>query len=619
MKKIFIKNKGKITGLIVVLIAIFAGIIIGAKYDKFTQAPTTSADTTESTTDPAVTADLPDTIDGWVIDDTITVPYGVRIYSITDEGIELYWKKPEGVDGYAVFRSYDKKGEYEQIAIVEGQSKFQYFDKTYDTEKSRVYYRVAAYKINGDSVVSSALSDIMTAKYISELKLEDKSIFVFSGTLRTIEAYYGWGNAKNPVWASDNPSVVSVDEKGTITAHSEGKAKITCSCSDIDMQASIDITVDRDDEKMLVENISHRYVLGEDGIYTNKNADKTDDAVIMMAGDLMALSPTIKACYSEDKGYNFNACYDYVRDVLAESDLAIGNLETMIASEFSYSNEEAYINRKPVANAPATILDAIYLGGFDGLCLSNNHNADCGTKGIISTIDTIDKYGFPHTGMFVSAEDERFMIFDVNGIKVGYVAYTSKNTGFNNKEADWVQADIDTMLNYYTPEKAKADLEKMKKAGAEYCIVYMHWGVKNHFSPSAVQEKTAREVANLGFDYIAGGRSHTVQPYTEIKTEDGRIVPCIYSMGDFNAHINQVPGNRDTVLMRIRLKRGDDGRIVLAENNYIPFYTYTSFKGNPYVTVSLDPKFNGGITNLHNQQKFADRIGKQIGDKIEAY
>ncbi|MBQ6873063.1 MAG: CapA family protein [Clostridia bacterium] len=619
MKEIFTKNKTRIIALLLVLAVAMAGIVMAARYDKVIELPTDTAGTAEDATEPQHNIGFPDTSGEWTTDKGVTAPYGVRIYSITDEGIELYWKKPESVDGYVIFRSYEKDGEYQQIAIVEGQSKFQYFDTDYDYGKDRVYYRVAAYKINGDSVALSELSDVMTAKYITKLKLEDHSIYVFSGTVRTIGAYYGWGNAKEVAWTSSDDSVVAVYDNGTITALSKGKATITCSSEEMNMSASIDVTVDRGDEEMLVDNISHRYALDENGIYVNKKAEQTDDAVIMMVGDLMALSPTLKACYSEENGYNFNACYDYVKDVLAKSDLAVGNLETMIASEFSYSNEEAYINRKPVANAPSTILDAVYLAGFDGLCLSNNHNADCGTKGVISTLDTIDTYGFAHTGMFADADDERFMIFDVNGIKVGYVAYTSEKTGFNGKEADWAQTDIDTMLNYYSAEKASADLKAMKEAGAEYCIAYMHWGTKNYFYPTKSQEETAKEVANLGFDYIAGGHSHTVQAYTEIETNDGRGVPCIYSMGDFNAHINQIPGNRDTVLMRIRLQRNSDGKVVLTENNYIPFYTYTSYKGNPYVTISLDPEFNGGKTTLHNQEKFAARIKAQIGDKIEVY
>ena len=386
-----------------------------------------------------------------------------------------------------------------------------------------------------------------------------------------------------------------------------------------DLSAEVKITVDREDEKMLSESIEHRYEL-VNGIYTNPEAEKKNEAVIMMAGDLMALAPHMKACRTDEGVYDFRPCYEYVKPLLAQSDLNIGNLEAMIASEYSYGIEESKVDDRPNANTCATLLDALMYAGFDALPMSNNHNADCGPLGVKSTVDTLDRYKFPHTGVFKSGSDKRYIIFDVNGIKVGITSYTTPSQpGFNHRDANWDKNDVDTLLNYYSKEKAEADLKEMEKDGAEFCIVYIHWGIKNFFEPTDDQTEKAQELADMGYDYIAGAHSHTIQKYDEITSADGRKVPCIYSLGDFNSHLNQIEGNRDTLIMRLKLIKNKGGKIEIAENNYIPVYIYTKYKGKPYVSIPLNPDVNGNLTDLYNQKEFAERIANEAGGKIKEY
>ena len=90
-------------------------------------------------------------------------------------------------------------------------------------------------------------------------------------------------------------------------------------------------------------------------------------------------------------------------------------------------------------------------------------------------------------------------------------------------------------------------------------------------------------------------------------------------MGDFNSHINQITGNRDTVLMCVRIREDADGKVTIIQNGYIPFYIYTSLDHKSYVTISLDPDWNGGREDLHRQEKIAGRIADEIGDKITPF
>ncbi|MCD7744604.1 MAG: CapA family protein [Lachnospiraceae bacterium] len=551
--------------------------------------------------------------------DTPEAPYGTKISSISDEGIEFYWKRPEGVDGYEVFRSYEEDGEYERIAEYNKKSVGTHLEASFDPDQREIWYKVRSYVENEDG--SRSYSEFSTAKaasYRESMELQRKTTYMPSGTTRTIQAYYGWGNVSDAVWSSDDEKVATISEEGVITAIAKGTCTLTCTSESLQTSLTSKVVVDRDAEEPLTE-ITSRYTQSEEtGIWKNPDAEETQDAVIMMVGDMMCTGKQTRLAATDDGTYNFNDSYEYVSDLISQSDFAIGNLETMLSSSWPYMCNEAYIDNKANCNAPSTYLDAVKSGGFDAVVMSNNHNCDAGENGIVETVEQVERYQLGHTGLYASAEDCRYLLADINGIKVGYLSYTSSNPAFNGKDADWSQESIDTMLNYYAEEKAESDIADLRAAGAEYIIVYMHWGVKNNWTLYDYQKEEAQELAELGVDYIVGSHPHLLQEYDELETSDGRTVPCFYSLGDFQSSILQMAGNRDSVILRIRLTRNEDGTISLAENNYIPCYNYTEYNGHNYPVIPLNLDLNGGI-ETKKMSKFRTRIAETVGDKIEEY
>ena len=173
------------------------------------------------------------------------------------------------------------------------------------------------------------------------------------------------------------------------------------------------------------------------------------------------------------------------------------------------------------------------------------------------------------------------------------------------------------MLNVFSEERAKKDIIDCKATGADYIIVYMHWGEKNYKSITKKQELEAQKVADAGADYIIGANPHMVQIYDEIISVDGRCVPCFYSTGNFQAFMNQIPGNRDSVMVRIHLKKQEDGSIILTENNYIPFHTFKEYKGCNWTPLPVGGKY-GKLLKVSGKDRFRVRIIEAIGDKITA-
>ena len=544
-------------------------------------------------------------------------PYGTKISGILKDGIEFYWKKLEIADGYEIFRSYSKNGPFERIAVIEKRSIGTYIDGQFDHSKKSVFYTVRSYVNNEDGTRSfSEMVEAKEANFLEHMVPERETTYLYSGTTRHIRVSWGWGEPEQVIWSSSDETVATVDATGLIAAISAGSCTLTCTCKEIGQSATTQVVVDRQACEPLNPINSRFHFNDVTGCWENTNAEHTNEATVMMVGDMMCGKRQMEAQFSQEQGWNFNDSYEYVKELTADSDFAIGNLETLLAAGWPYMQDETYINNMNNCNAPSRYLDAVRYGGFDAVVMANNHNCDGGRLALLETIEQVDKYQLAHTGIFRDSSGKRFFIANVKGIKVGFVSYISAETGFNNKDLNWSAEDKDILLNIFSKEKAEKDIAACRKAGAEYVIAYMHWGFKNFRNVARHQFDDAMEVAQAGADYIVGSNPHIVQGYELLNTGNGRTVPCAYSIGNFQAVMNQVKGNRDSVILRIRLQRNKDGKVVLAENNYIPCYTYTKLENSNWAPVALSKQFNTSVKKKNRKSSF-ERIISAMGDQIQ--
>ncbi len=545
-------------------------------------------------------------------------PYGTKISSITKAGIEFYWKKLEIASGYEIFRSYEEEGPFEKIAEIEKRSIGTYIDSEFDHSKRKVYYTLRSFLVNDDGERTySEMLPPKEAAYRDEMTIEREATYLYSGTSRNIRSFAGWGEPENVEWTSSNEEVATIDQDGNITAVATGESTIICTDSDTGNSCTGKVVVNRAACEPLTPPQSRFEYCEETGFWKNNSSEKQNDAVILMVGDMMCGKKQMSTQYTESEGWNFNDSFTFVRDFTSEADFSVGNLETLLAAGWPYMTEETYINNMNNCNATSRYLDAVKYGGFDAVVMANNHNCDGGIRALNETIEQVDKYKFIRTGVFCDADEDRFFIADVNGIKVGFLSYISKHTGFNGKDQSWSQEEKDRFLHIFSEKTAKNDISACKAAGAEYVIVYMHWGYKNYRKPVDKQLEEARIVADAGADYIVGSNPHTVQPYDLITAEDGREVPCFYSVGNFQSVMKQIIENRDSVVVRIRLKKDENGRVWLEENGYIPCYTFNQCKESRWAPVSVGKRYHTGLKKKTTPVSY-ERTVKTIGDKIDA-
>ena len=392
-----------------------------------------------------------------------------------------------------------------------------------------------------------------------------------------------------------DPSTGNVDVKKAVRAY-EKKAL------DYD-------SLDREPEQPLSPIDPPRYALGEDGVWRSSSADD-GPAVLMLTGDLMCQTRQQEAAKT-DAGYDFRGSFYYVRPVFSDADLVIGNLESTLSESAPYMAEQPTVEEKPHLNAPAVFLEALRNARYDMVVMSNNHNCDAGVKGVYDTLDRVEEYGLMHTGTFRSNQDPRFVLVEVNGIRFGVMSYS---TGFNGKDSHFTDEGVQTLLNPYDPDTAAKDAAAAREAGAEYLLVYIHWGTEYETTPDDNQYRIAQELANAGFDLIVGSHPHALQPFGYVERSDGQSVPVMYSLGNFISHQKKAV-TKDTIILQLTFDRDEQGRVVLVEKGYIPCRVFTTFQKYDYAVLPMTSPYNQGIRSRYFADSLAS-ISEILGDEL---
>ncbi len=336
--------------------------------------------------------------------------------------------------------------------------------------------------------------------------------------------------------------------------------------------------------------------------------DKRSDGTVtlMFTGDLMC-QPNQQEAGFDGSTYSFDHTFKYVKRIFNEADLVIGNLETLVSSSLPLSKDMPRLQDKPYLNSPSEFLDALANAGFDGFILANNHNCDGGAVAIRETLEELDKREFLHTGLFSSKDDKRYFIADVEGIKVGIISYARY---FNQKDIFLTEEEQSYMLNRTLEQSIKADVNDLKKEGAEYIIAYNHCGDEYSQIPADRQIRYAHMFADAGVDYLIGSHPHVLQPFQMI-SHNGKDFPVIHSMGNFISSMKkEIP--KETIILSLTLKRDNDGKIVLAEQTYYPCYMMDYYQGEHYVLMPENQNYNDGFSSKKLSEAF-DHIREIVG------
>ena len=312
-------------------------------------------------------------------------------------------------------------------------------------------------------------------------------------------------------------------------------------------------------------------------------------ATVLSTGDILMHGKVINSGKQDDGSYNFDSIFQYVKSYSQAADFSVANLETTLCGT---DNGYAYAGN-PKFNCPDAIVDSLKGAGFDMLLTANNHADDTSLVGYKRTLNVVREKGLDTLGTYLSADEQKWTIEEVNGIKIGMVCYTYSD-GFSQNGyplLNYNEVGENGILNYFTYDKLpefytqlQGYLDEMKAAGAEATVVYLHWGEeykwKTGEGPNANQTAMAQKLCDMGVDVIVGGHPHVVQPVDLLTsgTDAEHKTIVLYSMG--NAVSNQrkeemqqsepIGHTEDGVLFCVTFAKYSDGSVCVDSAELIP-------------------------------------------------
>lgn len=227
-----------------------------------------------------------------------------------------------------------------------------------------------------------------------------------------------------------------------------------------------------------------------------------------------------------------------VGPLLADADLAVGNLECPVATT-GKQVEKVYTFRADPQTLP-TLKQHL-----DVVSLANNHSGDYGPNALVETLSRLDHAAIPHFGAGHDLRQAHTAhTFTTNGVRVALLGYDEfKPRSFEAKtNAPGVAWGDD--------EQVLFDIMRERAAGADVVIPFFHWGWENTPTPTERQRGFARRMIDAGAAAVVGCHPHVTQG-----AELYRGRPIIFSLGNFVFDLIDYPENAIGWLLKLVVDR----------------------------------------------------------------
>jgi len=305
---------------------------------------------------------------------------------------------------------------------------------------------------------------------------------------------------------------------------------------------------------------------------------KEETITLTALGDILMHNTLIWAGQQPDGSYRFNF-FSAVQDLIEQGDYSTTNLETALAGP-----ETGYTGY-PLFNSPDAIARHLKDSGVDGVVAANNHLLDRGFSGTQRTVEVLKSAELDTLGTKKSADDHGFLIKDIRGVKVGYLAYTYGTNGIE------LPREHSYFINILQREQILKDISVLRPQ-VDVLILVLHWGVEYSTEPAEEQRSLAREFLGAGVDAIIGSHPHVIQP-VEVLNIGGKDKFVAYSIGNF---IGDQDGDERNSGVMVQLK-------FLQEKLVYPDGTDTDAVHPPRLTeVLLTPTYSHSYWENGRQQ-----------------
>ncbi len=368
----------------------------------------------------------------------------------------------------------------------------------------------------------------------------------------------------------------------------------------------------------------------------SKPVDLSAKATVTFAGDFMLHEGPMYAGRKEDGTFDYTVFMNDIKPYI-NGDLNITDIEGPVNA---YGNNEDLSPDYHSFNYPQELLDGIKFAGFNTIVTANNHAYDKAWDGLVQMRKNIAASGLDFVGTYTSKQEyDEYFIKDINGIKVGVVAWSSLDNGLGEimgEHVSYTMRKFDEESMEDVPRMLE-DVKNMRKKGAEVILMPVHWGEEYQDEPSEMQRNIAKALIDGGVDILIGDHPHCVQPievYKVNRNGQEQDAICIYSLGNFFA--DQIglgePKTQFGMVVKADIIRDINGIVTIQNTNYMPTICYldeTKGQFGNYMGYSLLPagkyaKMESFQENINStvleQAKYAwEHVCQVVGNQVNAY
>jgi poly-gamma-glutamate capsule biosynthesis protein CapA/YwtB (metallophosphatase superfamily) len=208
--------------------------------------------------------------------------------------------------------------------------------------------------------------------------------------------------------------------------------------------------------------------------------------------------------------------FEPFRDVFAEADLVIGNLECVVATT-------GVEYRKPYTFRAHPRVIPLLVKHFDAVSIANNHTGDFGDEAFAEQLELLSSRVPTFGGGRNRFEARQPLIIEKNDLRIALLGYNEfKPRAFEAGENDpGVAWGID--------ERILEDLRIARETHrAKIILPFLHWGHEYEPHPDDSQRVRARAMIDAGATAVVGAHPHVTQ---DVEIHEGR--PIFYSLGNF--------------------------------------------------------------------------------------
>ena len=170
--------------------------------------------------------------------------------------------------------------------------------------------------------------------------------------------------------------------------------------------------------------------------------------------------------------------------------------------------------------------------------------------------------------------EKRYLLLEKNGIRLGILAYTDT---FNHRP------DEAYMVLPLEEERVRADVESLRREGADFILAIVHWGEEYEETQDHGQERDAQMLASAGVDAVLGSHPHVLQGMELLPNAQGDgDCPVVYSMGNFISNQQTRPRDIGVIFELNLVKNHQSGCTRLDSLGYVPTLVYKTDQGDVY-------------------------------------